>query len=213
MHGERLDNRLLQRLAEAEAGGKKERKDSGSDLEVHFSILMKTTHQGSKRNRNRRFPLQNLLPTPQSARKGRKPSLAYRIAGLETSFRMPSPNQPLMAQSAIQPCGHLPLPSREPREAVPAPGPVLAAGNANNIALHANFLKRGLKIGRLGKRNVLVLVAENLQKGRASLETYVIGEASLRAAFLALSRNQRIEQLMDVAGQGEQIQSCSAHRD
>src|ERR1700678_2423409 len=104
----------------------------------------------------------------------------------------------LVMQSAVQPFRHLPLPVQDVGKLVPATGAVLAAWDTDDIAPHADLLKSSLKIGGLGKRNVFILIAENLQKWRIIFRNVGDGRGFANGLFLALLRNQRIEKTMNI---------------
>src|ERR1017187_3860566 len=74
-----------------------------------------------------------------------------------------------VVEAGIEPFDHLSFPVGHARQRVPAPRSVSAVRNANDVASHAHLLERGLQIGRLGEGNVLVPVAQDLEKGRRVL--------------------------------------------
>src|SRR5258707_1125355 len=81
----------------------------------------------------------------------------------------PLTHSPLMPQCSIEPLHHLHFPIRHARQLMPSPGPMHPTRNPNNLTPHPDLPQRRVQIRRLTKRNVLILIPKDLQKGWITL--------------------------------------------
>src|ERR1700677_897263 len=93
-------------------------------------------------------------------------SLDQQLCGWRLPFANPFTDRTLMTQRTVEPLGHLHLPVGHTRQLVPAAGSMHPARDTNDFARYSNLAQRRIQIGRFAERDVLILIAKDLQERR-----------------------------------------------